>query len=162
MHRVQVATHRKGDDMKADAIERQHVAAATELTVAEHEAALHAELLDDILCRWHHWQQGYRGARGWSGKSLVAGDYRVSRQYDDANGALDSDIEASIMKDVDFQVTEMIDPYRTAVYVLARNLSTGVAVFSSPRLPVERIALAEVMRMARALLLTRLIAAGVV
>lgn len=127
---------------------------------AEIIAADMSATLDDILSRWHHWQQGHVGVRGFGNRSLVTGDYRVSRQYDDANGALDAGIERSIMHDVDFAATELADPYRAAIYAQARCLSLGLAVFRSPRVPegeAGRIVLAT----ARRLMTQRLVSAGV-
>lgn len=133
-----------------------------DLTVAEHRTALQTEMLDDLLCRWHHWQQQARLTRGYNSRSLVTGDYKVSRQYDDANGALDADIEDTVMRQVDFEVTEMKEPYRSAIYADARALSLGLAVFTSPRLPENPVERKMVMAQARNVLLARLISAGVV
>ena len=121
-----------------------------------------AEILDDILSRWHSWQCGYRASRGFSPKSLVTGDYRTSRQYDDVNGALDIDIDAAIMRQVDFEIGEMADPHRTAIYCLARALALGLAVFTSPRLPDDRAELEHIVRNARGILTARLVASGVI
>jgi hypothetical protein len=115
--------------------------------------------LDDILSRWHHWSSTRPSSRGYAPKSLVCGDYKVSRQYDDSNGALDSDLESATMKTVDFQVSEMADPYRSCIHALARSLCCGYAVWSSPRVPAEQRK--EVEAKARVLIVARLIGAGV-
>lgn len=117
--------------------------------------------LDDILSRWHHWASSSRIGRGYASRALVCGDYKTSRQYDDQNGALDSDIENQAMKAVDFQVSEMAEPYRTAIHCHARNLNLGVSIWSSPRLPQDPHARATVLQAARHILARRLTAAGV-
>lgn len=118
--------------------------------------------LDDVLSRWHSWQTAYRGgARGYNSRSLVAGDFRVSRQWDDENGALDSDLESDRMKSVDFQVSEMPEPYRTAIYAEARNLSVGVKAFMSPRLPADPVERSRVIKRAREIIQDRLTNAGI-
>ena len=118
-------------------------------------------ILDDILSRWHHWASSSRMVRGYASRALVCGDFKISRQYDDANGALDSDIENQTMKAVDFQVAEMAEPWRTAIYCHARNLCLGLAVWSSPRLPADTEARAAIVVSARAMLSRRLASAGV-
>jgi hypothetical protein len=92
---------------------------------------------DEILIRWHQWQSDIV-TKGWAPKSLVCGDFRISRQYDDSNGALDAEIDHQQMKVVDFQVREMVDPYRAAIYVLAKSLTFGITIFASPRLPENK------------------------
>lgn len=115
--------------------------------------------LDDLLSRWHHWGASRPATKGWAPKALVCGDYRTSRQYDDTNGALDDDLDASTMRTVDFQVSELADPWRSAIYALARSLSCGYAVWSSPRVPPAQRA--EIEAAARVKITARLIAAGV-
>lgn len=120
-----------------------------------------AAILDDILCRWHQWASRGSVARGYAGRALVVGDYRISRQYDDQNGALDDDLEHATMKTVDFQVNEMRDPWRAAIHANARALVVGSAVWSSPRLPSDRLKRLHVIAEARVRLTERLISAGV-
>jgi len=134
-------------------------------TAQERAAVLLAErnaALDDLLSRWHHWQLGARVGRGHSDRSLVTGDYRTSRQYDDQNGALYDDEEVQTMRAVQACVDNLIDPYRTVVYVLARALYLGTSAFVSPRLPADRAMRAELEAEARRRLIARLVDAGVI
>ena len=124
------------------------------LAQAERDAAL-----DDVLSEWHAWQLQDRVGRGFANKSLVAGDYRISRQWDDLNGALDDDLDAMRMHQVDFEVTQLADPWRSAIYALARSASTGTTVVHSPRVPPEQRV--RVLAEARVRLHARLRAAGV-
>ena len=98
----------------------------------------HEERFDELLVMWHQWQTE-RVTRGWHRRALVVGDYRVTRQYDDQNGKLDAEIEHGLMKCVDFQVSEIVEPYRSALYCLAKALTIGVTVFTSPRLPSDKV-----------------------
>ena len=66
------------------------------------------------------------------------------------------------MRTIDFNVQEMDDPHRTAIHFLAKNLTVGATVFTSPRLPQDKAALLLVTAEARAMLTARLISAGVV
>jgi hypothetical protein len=132
-----------------------------ELTYQQQIAADRASQLDNLLSQWHQWADSKLGVRGYASKALVCGDYRVSRQYDDQNGSLDADLDNSTMKTVDFQVQEMPEPYRSAIYALARNLTTGHNVFLSPRLPQSKEARDMVIAQARQMVTARLISAGV-
>lgn len=131
------------------------------MTYAEMTAIDQALDLDSLLARWHHWQKGYKATRGFKSKALVAGDYQVSRQYDDVSGALDDDLENATMMKVDFEASEMPEPYRSAIYVEARALNMGLAVFTSPRLPEDPKERKVVIGKARAMITARLISAGV-
>jgi hypothetical protein len=119
------------------------------------------EILDDLLSRWHHWQLGAVVARGFSSHSMVVGEFKSSRQYDDANGALWDDEETEIMKAVQAQVEELAPQYRAAIYAQARGLHSGFMVWSSPRLPSDPVERDQIIRAARAALVVRLVNAGV-
>jgi hypothetical protein len=116
--------------------------------------------LDSLLYAWHLWQRTETG-HGYNTRALVCGDYRTSRQYDDENGALDSALEHLTLKAVDFHVLQMADPYKAAIYACARNLVTGVAAWSSPRLPAGQAERAAVTAEARDMLARRLQSAGI-
>jgi len=118
-------------------------------------------ILDDILIRWHQWQGGAKVGRGFNNRALVCGDFRVSRQHDDLNGALDDDLENTVMRQVDFEVSEMRDPFKAAIYCLARALVVGAQVFTSPRLPADKAERDAILRQARIILVGRLLSAGV-
>jgi len=117
--------------------------------------------LDDILSRWHHWASTACMVRGFAPLAAGCWNYRASRQYDDANGALDGDLEDSTMAVVDFQVSEMRDPWRAAIHAHARNLNIGRSVWRSPRLPEDRQVRADLVREACCMLAKRLTTAGV-
>jgi hypothetical protein len=112
--------------------------------------------LNDLLSRWHTWGCDERTAIGFPSVSPFAKQYRASRQYDDANGALDQDVENVIMAGVDACVWAIPQPYRIALHINARNLCTGVAVWRSPRLPEDPLACAFLVSDARDMLLAKL------
>ena len=114
------------------------------------------EALNDLLSRWHAWASDERTALGYPSVSASANQYRASRQYDDATGALDQDVENVIMAGVDACVWSIPQPYRIALHINARNLSTGVFVWRSPRMPEDPIACAFLVSDAREMLLVRL------
>lgn len=132
-------------------------------TLAEMEAVRRSEDLDHLLILWHNWQRAGKVARGYNDRTAVAGErYRTSRQHDDWNGKLDEDLDESRCKEVDFHVDSMQDPHRAAIYVLARNLTTGRAVWLSPRLPSDKAERDELVAQARQILTGRLVSAGVI
>jgi len=63
------------------------------------------------------------------------------------------------MRVVEFQVSELADPYRSCIHALARALCCGYAAWTSPRVPVEQRK--EVEAKARVLIVARLVGAGV-
>lgn len=108
--------------------------------------------LNDILERWHRWASDERTATGYPTTTVSCRTYRVSRQYDDNNGAMDQDIENVIMAGVDACVTSISQPWRNALHINARNLCTGLAVWRSPRLPEDDLARALMVSDARVML----------
>ena len=119
-------------------------------------------ILDDLLIRWHTWRQGYTGVRGFSREAAGTGDYVTSRQYDDQNGALDDALEDRIMRAVDYEIGELPLLEQCALQTQARALVVGCAVFTSPRLPVDRTEREALVARARTALYRRLVAAGCV
>ena len=118
-------------------------------------------ILDDLLSLWHTWAKQEQHARGYASTSAGMSGYRTSRQYDSDNGALDTDLDKSTMKTVDFQVSQMDDPYRAAIHMEAKNLAAGRHVFQSPRVPAGLEGM-SILRAARLTLINRLVTAGVI
>ena len=117
------------------------------------------EALDDLLSRWHWWRSHLAPVSGYETDGTATSQYVTSRQYDDVNGALDDQLEATMMQQVDFEISELRDPWMSAISALARSLCTGAMVFHSPRIqPADR---ARVTAEARVMLIERLVAAGV-
>jgi hypothetical protein len=117
-------------------------------------------LLDELLVRWWQWKAPMQPARGHGSVALGFEAFRVTRQYDDENGALYEDEEAQVMKAFEREVNALESQHRTVVYVMARALTLGVAVFTSPRIPQERQARELAVKAARAALAARLTDAG--
>ena len=119
------------------------------------------EILDDILSRWHSWGKHQGGVRGFAPCAAGMEQYRCSRQYDDVSGALDDDLEHRRCKQVDIDVLQMNQPHRSAIHVLARNLSTGYFVWANPRLPYDPEEREAIVREARVIIAKKLLASGV-
>ena len=81
--------------------------------------------------------------------------------WDSSDDILDAQINAKIMESVDFEVSEMKEPHRSAIYVTARNLHAGNSVWRSPRLPADPMERAVIVGEARQQITTRLMACGV-
>jgi len=117
-------------------------------------------ILDDVLSRWHSWAKSYK-ANQQTPRDPIFRDAKSGRGWDSTDEIIEDEIQNSMMEAVDFQVSEMQDPYRAAIYILARNLSTGRSVWLSPRLPVDPMERATIISEARIQLTRRLQAAGV-
>ena len=117
-------------------------------------------ILDDILSRWHSWARNYK-ANQQTPRDPVFRDAKSGRGWDSTDEIIEDEITNSMMEAVDFQVGEMKDPHRAAIYVLARNLSTGRSVWLSPRLPVDPVERAAVVAEARSQITKRLLDVGV-
>lgn len=125
-------------------------------------------ILDDLLSRWHFWMKG----KPLNGADHVADptfrDAQCRSGWDSAGDILDRQLEAVKMAAIDFQVSGdsrgqggLPDPYRTAIYLLARNCYTGHKVWLSKRLPEDPQERGIIIREARNMLTRRLMAAGV-
>lgn len=117
-------------------------------------------ILDDILSRWHHHCKHFSPVPV-SGADPMFRNARISRYWDTTEQIADATVDAAQMKAVDFHVSEMQDPHRAAIHVLARNCYTGRSVWISPRLPADREEREVVVMEARIILTRRLMTAGV-
>lgn len=117
-------------------------------------------LLSDLLQSWHCWAEGYVHMAGIGTSPMFKGGKpNKTRQDDDG---VDGALHNSTMATIDAQVMQMSDQHRTIIQLHARNLVTGVAVWSSPRLPLDAEERHVLLLEARNRLLRRLIDAGVV
>ena len=122
--------------------------------------AVRDAMLDDLLIRWWQWKTPIQPARGHGSVSLGFESFRVTRQYDDQNGALFDDEEAGTMKLVEREVNFLDTTHRVVIYVLARALTVGAAVFASPRIPQDKAEQERAVAQARQALADRLTGAG--
>jgi hypothetical protein len=120
-----------------------------------------AEILNDILSRWHHHCKGYSPVPVCGADPMFRNAKSSGRHWDSTSDVIEDELNGKIMAAVDFQVSEMQDPHRSAIYVLARNLYTGRSVWLSPRLPKDAMERGEVIAAARIMLTRRLVSAGV-
>lgn len=96
-------------------------------------------VLNDLLASWHKWCSRYQFGKGYPSSDVACRQSKTSRQYDDQNGALDADVDQTIMEAFDAAMERVEQPWRTALSIQARNMATGAAVWSSPRLPQDPI-----------------------
>ena len=119
------------------------------------------ELLNDLLRRWHIRAVSTPPQTGYYTSNPACKLFKTSRQYDDANGALDSDQDGQVLEAVGHAIDRLEQPWRTAVEFNARNLATGFAVWRSPRLPTDDIERAQLVVDARCKLMVILRSDGV-
>jgi hypothetical protein len=130
------------------------------------QAAIQAATLDDILSRYHSWAKAFSPVPV-RGSDPMFRNAKSGKGWDSTSDVIEDELNGKTMEAVDFHIGEMPDdpekgqPYRSAIYVLARNLSTGRSVWLSPRLPKDPFARAEIVGQARSMLTKRLMAAGV-
>lgn len=120
----------------------------------------HSAALDDLLCRWWQWKAPIQPSKGHRSTAAGFQSFRVTRQYDDQNGALYDDEEQEIMRAVEREVNFLETHHRTVIYVMARALYVGALAFTSPRLPSDKAERERAVRQARGCLAARLISAG--
>lgn len=97
----------------------------------------------ELLVLWWRAESGWTPVEGYPVECPSTRGWRASRQYDDANGAMETDERGRLIQTIGHAVNRQPEPYRTALYMLARNRAQGTRVWSSPRLPTDPDALAE-------------------
>jgi hypothetical protein len=100
----------------------------------------------DLLVLWYRHEKQQSWVQGYPVECPTTSGYRASRQYDDANGAQETDMRGRMAIAVGHVVQSIATPYRWALYEVAANRATGVDVWRNPRLPhdkAERDAITE-------------------
>lgn len=101
---------------------------------------LQQEQITYWLRLWHGWSRASdRVCAGYARTSLGFESYRASRQYDDANGALDHDADMAEAREVDRVISRLQDPWRTALHFEARNIDLPAKLWVSARIMQEEI-----------------------
>lgn len=94
--------------------------------------------LIDLLCLWWRVESQYNPVEGYPVECPSCAGYIASRQYDDANGSMETDLRGRQASHIGNIVNSMPDPFRTALHILARNHATGLKVWTSVRIPADR------------------------
>lgn len=118
------------------------------------------EILDSLLSEWHSW------ARAEPLQPMRCADpmfrnAKSSKGWDSTSDVIEDEIRDKTMKAIDFQVGEMLEPHRSAIYIHARNCCTGRNVWLSPRLPSDPIERGVILLEAKNALMRRLLGAGI-
>lgn len=117
-------------------------------------------ILDSLLSAWHTWAKGFQVCPAPSADPMFRG-VKSGRGWDTTAEIIEDELSSSTMESIDFEVGEMAEPGRSAIYAHARNLASRHAVWSSPRLPASPELRAILIAEARATLMRRLLRAGV-
>lgn len=117
-------------------------------------------ILEDLLSRWHHWAKGYRPIPS-CGADPMFRNAKSAKGYDTTAEVIEDEITNAQMKAIDFQVGEMAEPHRSAIYIHARNCYTGHNVWLSPRLPKDPMERAKILGDAKSVIIGKLLSAGV-
>ncbi len=127
-----------------------------------------AAILDDLLSRWHYWmkEKPLNGVDRLDDPNFR--DVQNRSGWDSASDIVDAELNATTMRAIDFHVSGdgrgqggLPEPWRAAIYCIARNCYTGRKVWLSPRLPRDPEERGIVLLEARNMLTQRLMRAGV-
>lgn len=98
----------------------------------------------ELLVLWWRAERGWTPVEGYPVECPSTRGWRASRQYDDGNGAFDTDARGALIRRIGHAVAAIPQPYQTALYLLARNRATGAQLWRSPRLPDDEQDRAEI------------------
>jgi hypothetical protein len=107
--------------------------------------------LISLLVLWHRLEDA-SSALGYPPECPSCREYLTSRQYDDVNGAFETHERGIMALRVGRAADGLEEPYRTAIFIFARNRATGRTVWTSPRLPADKEERAELVANALAML----------
>lgn len=119
-----------------------------------------AAILDDLLSRWHSHCRAYK-ANQQTPRDPIFRDAKSGRGWDTTADVIEDEIHGSMCAAIDFEVGEMPDPHRSAIYEVARNCYTGKKVWMNPRLPSDPVKRAQIVHDARNMITQRLQRAGI-
>lgn len=97
----------------------------------------------ELLVLWWRAERDWTPVEGFPVECPSTRGWRASRQYDDGNGAQDTDQRGMLIRHIGQVVAQIEQPYRTALYMVARNRASGTNVWRSPRLPEDATKRAE-------------------
>lgn len=103
------------------------------------DPAIGREDLIEALVFWWRYEKSWSPVEGYPTECPSTMGYRTSRQYDDGNGAMETDSRGRWAQQIGAAVDRVPQPHRTALQFLARNRATGVSVWRSPRLPADDV-----------------------
>ena len=92
--------------------------------------AVREALLDELLVRWWQWKKPIQPTRGHGGVALGFEGFRVTRQYDDENGALYEDEEAQVMKAFEREVNALDSQRLHHAYLFTGTRGVGKTTVS--------------------------------
>lgn len=98
----------------------------------------------ELLVLWWRAESQWSPVEGYPAECPSTRGWRASRQYDDGNGAFETDARGALIRHIGHVVNSIDEPYRTALYLLARNRAVGASVWRSLRLPEDQDARADI------------------
>ena len=102
----------------------------------------------ELLVLWWKYESAWTPVEGYPQECPSTAGYRASRQYDDANGAMETDARGQLAQHIGRIVASIDEPHRSALHMVARNRSSGVSVWTSVRLPADADARAVIVAVA--------------
>lgn len=89
----------------------------------------------ELLDLWWRYERRWTPVEGFPAECPSTRGWRASRQWDDQNGAFDGEVEAKLAQRIGHLVSQVEQPWRSVLHMLARNRSSGVSVWRSPVVP---------------------------
>ena len=118
--------------------------------------------LDDLLVDWFCWSEGDGGSLAIAPSPMFS-EAQSGRQYQEADQVAADSLHELRMEALEFCVNgndrmegALQEPYRTAISFHARNLHTGLSVWSSPRLPQDPLMRSRILEIAGFIVTRRL------
>jgi hypothetical protein len=118
-------------------------------------------VLSSMLADWHAWSSHTHARGGYPGRAAGFGQSKSNTQFDWENGVESDLVDQRIMQGFDAAIQRIPQPWLTALQFEARNLAVRYQVWSSPRLPADRVDREALIFDARTLLLKELEKDGV-
>jgi hypothetical protein len=127
------------------------------------------QLLHSLLADWHRWMAATPINSVDRLDDPTFRDVKSGRCWDSSDDIIAADLKSDTMKTIEFCVTGdrkgqggLMEPYRAAIYNLARNQAMGITCWRSPRLPADPIERGIVVLEAKNMLMRKLLTAGVI
>jgi hypothetical protein len=102
-----------------------------------YNGAVRDDVLDSLMLRWYRWVQSEETTQGYPSECPSCRRYVTSRQYDDANGALDDDLDHREMHAVDRAMHSLPPGYLTVLSANAAALSVKWEITEYPAAVLE-------------------------
>ena len=93
----------------------------------------------ELLVLWWRAERQWSPVEGYPVECPSTRGWRSSRQYDDGNGAMETDARGALIRRIGAAVHSLGTPHSTRLYILARNRAEGTSTWTSPVMPQDPV-----------------------